>query len=75
MADIHYFMFSKQQMNMVTESAKKTGRAYVPGTVLIVGSLKQFTEILKEPNSRFSDAVIVAKGELDKMKYTEPRIE
>lgn len=75
MPDNQYFMFSKQQMNMVVESAKKTGRLYTPGTVLVMGSIKQFTEILKEPNSRFSDAVVVAKGELDQMRFTEPKIE
>lgn len=75
MPNIYYFMFSKQQMNMLSESAKKTGRTYIPGTVLVVGSIKQFTEILKEPNSRFSDAIIVTKGELEKIKYTEPKIE
>ena len=70
---IRYFMFSASQMKLKKEIAEKLGRELVLGTVIIKGEAKQFTEIVKNPNSmRYSDAQIVAQGDIRTIKYTNP---
>lgn len=66
-----YFIFSSQQMKMKIEIESKIGRKYQPGTVLVKGGYKQFTDILDTPTSiRFPDAIIVAVGTLKNTKYS-----
>lgn len=68
--DFRYFIFSSSQMKDKIEIEKKIGRKYQPGTVLTKGSYKQFTDIIKEPtHKRYSDAIIVAYGDINTMKY------
>lgn len=69
---IKYFLFSSQQMKMKVEIEAKIGKKYRPGTVLVNGTYKQFTEISDTPNStRFPDSIIVASGVLSEMRYTK----
>lgn len=69
---IKYFLFSSQQMKMKVEIEAKIGRKYKPGTVLVNGTYKQFTEISDTPNStRFPDSIIVASGKLSEMRYVK----
>lgn len=69
---IKYFLFSSQQMKMKVEIEAKIGKKYRPGTVLVNGNYKQFTEISDTPNStRFPDSIIVASGVLSEMRYTK----
>lgn len=67
---IKYFLFSSQQMKMKVEVEAKIGRKYKPGTVLVNGAYKQFTEISDTPNNiRFPDSIVVASGDLSQMRY------
>lgn len=69
---IKYFLFSSQQMKMKMEVESKIGRKYKPGTVLVKGSYKQFTDILDTPVSiRFPDSILVASGRLSEMTYVK----
>lgn len=74
MADIiHYFLFSKSQLDMRIELEKKMSRKFKPGTVIVNGVKKQYTEIVTDPkNSRYPDAVVVAYGNKKDMKYYDP---
>ena len=69
---IKYFLFSSQQMKMKMEVEAKIGRRYKPGTVLVKGRYKQFTDILDTPTSiRFPDSILVASGKLSEMTYVK----
>lgn len=68
---VKYFIFSSEQMKMKIEVEAKIGRKYKPGTVLVRGGYKQFTDILDTPTSlRYPDAILVASGKLSEMRYT-----
>lgn len=65
-----YFMFSAAQMNERKQIEKKIGRNYTPGTVLVNGVYKPYTEIVDNPkNCRYSDAIIVIAGDINKITY------
>lgn len=69
---VKYFLFSSQQMKMKMEVEAKIGRKYKPGTVLVKGRYKQFTDILDTPTSiRFPDSILVASGKLSEMTYVK----
>lgn len=71
MAD-SYFLFSKQQLNIRQQTAAKSGRRFNSGSVVVQGVMRPYTEISDKPESMYSDFVVVAKADLDKVKYTEP---
>lgn len=67
---IKYFVFSSTQFNDKKEICKKLGKTYKPGTVLINGSYKQYTDILESPkHPKYSDTIIIASGDIQNMKY------
>lgn len=69
---VKYFLFSSQQMKMRMEVEARIGRKYKPGTVLVKGSYKQFTDITDTPTSiRFPDSILVASGKLSEMTYVK----
>ena len=69
---IRYFMFSKTQMVKKKEIEANIGRTYVPKTVIVNGTSKEYTEILDDPNkSRFSDAIVIISGDIDTIRYTK----
>jgi len=71
-----YFMFSAEQLRLKKEIESKIGRIFVPGTIIVNGGKKQYTEMCTNPNStRFSDSTIVASGDIRKITYTEPKAE
>lgn len=71
-----YFMFSAEQLRLKKEIESKIGRIFVPGTVIVNGGKKQYTEMCTNPNStRFPDSTIVASGDIRKITYTEPKVE
>ena len=70
---IHYFMFSKSQLDMRIQLEKKMNKKFKPGEVIVNGIRKQYTEIVTDPkNSRYSDAVIVIYGNKKDIKYYDP---
>lgn len=64
-----YFMYSPEQRKLRKEVEANIGRKYTPGKVLSNGSWREFTEIKSTNISRHSDAIVVAEGYLDQMKY------
>lgn len=69
-----YFVFSKEQMDMKRELAKKRGKNLSLGQVIVNGVAKQYTDIVKDPNgSRYVDTVVVTKGYIKDIKYTKEK--
>lgn len=70
-----YFMFSQEHMRYLKElEAKQGNKNYRPSTVLVGGSYKPYTNMVTDPKvytDRYSDARIVASGDIRKMKFTE----
>ena len=70
---IHYFLFSRTQLDMRIELEKKMSKRFKPGEVIVNGVRKPYTEIVTDPNnSRYSDAVIVTYGNKKDIKYYDP---
>jgi hypothetical protein len=69
-----YFVFSQKQYDMRMEvENKKLGQKPKFGTVVVNGSPKVFTEIVRDMNNcKFSDAIVLTSGDIRKIKYTEP---
>ena len=65
-----YFLYSRAQYDECTNAEANLGKTYIPGKVLVNGRWKPYTEISNTPsNNRFADAVIVAQGYIEDMKY------
>ncbi len=77
MADYNrFFMFSAEQLRLKKSIEAKIGRLFTPGTVIVNGSKKQYTEMCTNPNTnRFSDSTIIIAGDIRKITYTEPKAE
>lgn len=71
---IKYVLYSKEQYDKVCEINSKIGRKYIPGSIIISGESKRFTEISDSFNNRFKDVIIVYQGELDNVKYIPPKV-
>ena len=73
MADSNYkyFIYSSSQMRDRSNIEKNVSRKFVPGTVVVGNKKMQYTELSSTGVSRYSDAVIVAKGDITKMNYTK----
>lgn len=67
-----YFLYSDQQFKERLSIEKKISRSFKPGTVIINGRKKIFTEISKSTSNRYADCKVVAEGYKSKMLYTEP---
>ena len=73
MVDIYnrIFIFSKEQMNKKKEIEGKNAKF---GTVVVKGSNKIYTEIVRKINSNLpSDYEIVTSGDIRKIKYFPPK--
>ena len=49
----------------------RIGRSFTPGSVVVGVRKLQYTEINSTGKSRYSDAKIVAQGNIKKMVYTD----
>lgn len=65
-----YFLYSEQQNKERTAIEKSRSHTFVPGTVVVNGRKKIFTEISKNTSNRYPDCRIVAEGIKSKMLYT-----
>ena len=45
-------------------------RIFTPGTVIVNGRKKPFTEMSKKSSNRYPDCKVIAEGYISKMKYT-----
>ena len=67
-----YFLYSEQQNKERSEIEKKMSRVFSPGTVIVNGRKKIFTELSKSSSNRYPDCKIIAEGWKSKMMYTAP---
>lgn len=68
-----YFIYSSQQAEFLATVEKTMGKTFKVGTVYTKGTRKSFTELSSSPNSKYSDAKIVAQGEESSFKFTLPQ--
>lgn len=70
---VRYFLYSREQLNFRRAIEDKMGNVYTPGSVVVGGVKKPFTEISTTPTSkRYSDANVVTSGEIDNIVYIPP---
>lgn len=67
-----YFLFSPEQRKLRTDIEKNIGKKYIPGRVLDNGRWKEYTELSSSNTSRYSDSYIVAEGNINEIRYTQP---
>ena len=67
-----YFLYSEQQHKERSEIEKKMSRVFSPGTVIVNGRKKIFTELSRSSSNRYPDCKIIADGLKSKMMYTPP---
>lgn len=68
-----YFIYSDEQLAFQKKMEQKVGKTYTPGTVIVNGRVRSFTELSRSGKSTYSDAVVVAEGDVKKFKYTLPK--
>lgn len=69
---IRKFVFSRNQLAEKKELAKQSDAFYSPGSVVVNGMKKPFTEMLPENrDSRFEDAQVVIVADTNTVKYTQ----
>lgn len=68
-----YFIYSRTQAREREATEKSIGKKFRPGEVAVGAKMAQFTEMNSTGVSRYSDAKIVAEGELSRMNYTPIR--
>lgn len=66
-----YFLYSEQQSKERSAIEKSMSRVFTPGTVVINGRKKFFTEISKKPVNRYPDCKVIAEGYKSKFVYTD----
>lgn len=75
MAD-KYFLYSQDQFNEKNSILEKSNKVFVPGTVVVNGTKKNFTMLSSSQTiPRFFDAKVVAKGDPSNFTYTMPKTE
>ena len=67
------FIFSQQQMDLKIElGKKKDGKAPKIGTVIVNGTSKMYTDILRSADEiRFSDSIVLLSEDIRKVKFKE----
>ena len=71
-----YFLYSKEYLDEQTSILSKRGKVFTPGTVVVNGIRKQFTQMSSSATiPRFVDIKIVAEGDDSSFKYDKPKIE
>lgn len=65
-----YFLYSEQQYKERTAVEKTMSRIFKPGTVIVNGRKKVFTEMSKSSSNRYPDCKVIAEGYKNKMVFT-----
>lgn len=69
-----YFVYSQDQKNELFNVLKSAKRPKL-GTVVVNGVAKEYTDIIVDmKKARFADTILVAKGDIRKMKFTKADI-
>nr|DAP19576.1 MAG TPA: hypothetical protein [Caudoviricetes sp.] len=68
------FVFSQAQRKQIADIAATMGSIQPKiGKVVVNGVYREYTEIVRDmTQSRYPDAVLVIKGDIREMKFTEP---
>jgi len=67
---IKYFIFSREQLNMKRNVAKKISQEYTPGSVFMGNKPKEFTDMIDDPKlAKFSDSIVIISGDPTTIKY------
>lgn len=64
-----YFVYSAEEEDL---RKRVHGENISFGTVIVNGVAKRYTSIVTDPANTKSDALIVCKGDIRKIKYTPP---
>ena len=68
-----YFLYSDEQIKEKNKILARASKKFVPGTVVINGTRKKFTQLSDSPTiSRFVDCKVVASGDESNFTYTMP---
>ena len=70
------FVYSAEQKKQNMEISKASGRTYEPGSVVVSGRPRAYTDIVTnfDKYSRlFGDAQVVAQGDIRKISFTDPK--
>lgn len=68
-----YFIYSSEQLKFKEKMEAKMGKKFKVGTVIYKGKKRSFTELSNTGKSNYSDAKIVAEGDITTIKYTLPK--
>jgi hypothetical protein len=64
-----YFMYSAEEEAM---KIRVNGNNAKFGVVIVKGSPKKYTSMVTDPKNSRADAIVVAKGDIRKIKYNPP---
>ena len=68
-----YFFFSLEQMKERSDTYDKMNKTYIPGSVVYNGATYDYTSMVDTSVlPRYSDARLVAEGNVSTMVYTPP---
>ena len=74
MGNYKYFLYSDEQIKEKNKILKQTGKMFEPGTVIVNGTRKKFTQLSDKPSMpRFIDTKIVAEGDTEEKTFTLPK--
>ena len=65
-----YFVYSAEEESL-RQKVHGTNATY--GTVSVRGVPKRYTSIVRDPSESKSDAIVLIKGDIRKIKYTPPQ--
>lgn len=76
MADKYmYFLYSDEQIKEKNQILSTTNRVFEPGTVVVNGTRKKFTQLSDKPTiPRFIDSKIIAEGYVDQFTFTDTKV-
>ena len=70
---IKYFLFSQDYVKERNEVLNKVNKQMVLGTVAYNGEIMEFSNLSSTKNlARHADAIVVAEGDPNTMRYTMP---
>lgn len=68
-----YFLYSELQIKEKNEILSKSGKEFIPGTIVLNGKRQKFSQISDSPNMpRYIDTKIITKGEESELTFVKP---
>ena len=67
-----YFVYSKEQHDMMKDIAKTQNRTLILGEVVVRGVSKQYTDILNDMDKcKYADSTPLIRADIRKIKYSK----